>query len=76
MVTDVYSHVFEDDRVKNTRLIEETFYSGRNGSTDEETVVKKEPVPEQAEETDAEKLLKLLQKPEMAALVKTLASSL
>ena len=76
MVTDVYSHVFEDDRVKNARLIEETFYSGRNGSTEAEPVDVKEPVPEQLEETDAEKLLKLLQKPEMAALVKTLASSL
>ena len=76
MVTDVYSHVFEDDRVKNARLIEETFYSGRNGNTEAESVDVKEPVPEQPEETDAEKLLKLLQKPEMAALVKTLAGSL
>ena len=77
MVTDVYSHILDDDRRNNARLFEEAFYPG----------VGKDPTkqePEHQTETalpanvspDTATLLKLLQNPEMAALLKTLAKSL
>ena len=80
MVTDVYSHIFEDDRRNNAQLIEEKFYSGRKECTSKSPAPANAPETVKEEdgptETDAEKLLKLLQNPEMAALVKTLAKSL
>ena len=66
MVTDLYSHILDDDRVQNAQLFEEAFYSGKNTN-------KHGPIPDSA---DAEMLLKLLQNPEMAALIKTLANNL
>ena len=66
MVTDLYSHILDDDRRQNAQLFEEAFYSG-----------KKEETPESTPDTaDAAMLMKLLQNPEMAALIKTLAKTL
>lgn len=75
MVTDVYSHILDDDRRNNAQLFEETFYStgGKDSAKLEET--KEESKPETTA-ADAETLLKLLQNPEMANLLKTLAKSL
>ncbi|MCD7817656.1 MAG: site-specific integrase [Lachnospiraceae bacterium] len=74
MVADVYSHIIDDDRRVNAQLFEEAFYSGK-------VAKKEEPVQTEAEkpekkETDQELLLRLLQNPEMATLLKTLAKSL
>ena len=66
MVTDLYSHILDDDRRQNAQLFEEAFYSGRNQQP-------QEPAPDAA---DAALLMKLLQNPEMAALIKTLAKIL
>ena len=66
MVTDLYSHILDDDRRQNAQLFEEAFYSGRNQQP-------QEPAPDAA---DAALLMKLLQNPEMAALIKTLAKTL
>ena len=66
MVTDLYSHILDDDRMQNAQLFEEAFYSGREKE-------KQGPVPDSA---DAEMLIKLLQNPEMSALIKALAKNL
>lgn len=66
MVTDLYSHILDDDRRQNAQLFEEAFYSGRNQQP-------QEPAPDAA---DAALLMKRLQNPEMAALIKTLAKTL
>ena len=82
MVTDVYSHILDDDRRNNAQLFENAFYSG--AGKDPAMVEAMGDIPHapadaaQTETTqaDAEILLKLLQKPELAALLKTLANSL
>ena len=58
--------ILDDDRRQNAQLFEEALYSGRK----EETA---EPAPDSA---DAAMLMKLLQNPEMAALIKALAKTL
>lgn len=73
MVTDVYSHILDDDRRNNAKLFEEAFYSGM-GSAPEKAAPGPEPTTEAP--ADAAALLKLLQNPEMAALLKTLAKAL
>lgn len=77
MVTDVYSHILDDDRRNNAQLFEKAFYSG-TGKDPEEPEAKEKTQPEISADTaaDATTLLKLLQNPEMAALLKTLAKSL
>ena len=88
MVADVYSHIIDDDRCLNAQRMEEAFYSGKKDPTgnNEIAVAEQEVSHDTAEETadtnadettaDAALLMKLLQKPEMAALLKTLAASL
>ena len=75
MVTDVYSHILDDDRKKNAELFEEAFYEKKNldpqmhPNTAENTVA----VPEGV---DAELLAKVLNNPEMAALLASLAKTM
>lgn len=77
MVTDQYSHILDDDRKANAKLIEDAFYSGKNLTPDE-----KKPAPEkdtadgQKPAVDPELLAKVLANPEMAALLSALAKSL
>ena len=77
MVTDQYSHILDDDRKANAKLIEDAFYSGKNLNPDE-----KKPAPEkdtadgQKPAVDPELLAKILANPEMAALLNALAKSL
>ena len=71
MVADVYSHIIDDDRRLNAERMEAAFYSGRQATP--------EPVQSAATESsadDKELLLKLLQNPKMAALLKSLAKTL
>lgn len=78
MITDVYSHILDEDRTRNAELIEAEFYSGRKKEEleNEKGMVVKE-APETTEETDdMATLMKLLQKPEMAAMLKTLAKAM
>lgn len=72
MVADVYSHIIDDDRRMNAQRFEETFYSPKKEDVGKELEKK----AEAAQETDQELLMKLLEKPEMAALLKTLAKGL
>lgn len=77
MVTDQYSHILDDDRKANAKLIEDAFYNGKNLTPDE-----KKPAPEKAATdgqkpaVDPELLAKILANPEMAALLSALAKSL
>ena len=79
MVTDVYSHIMDDDRKKNAALLEEAFYARKDlnpemrntaGNAMEGKVVK---VPEGV---DAEMLAKVMANPEMAALLASLAKTM
>ena len=77
MVTDVYSHILDDDRRNNARLFEEAFYSGvGKDPTKQEPEPQTETAPSANVSPDTATLLKLLQNSEMAALLKTLAKSL
>ncbi len=89
MVADVYSHIIDDDRCLNAQRMEAAFYSGKKApvvnseSTDSEQATSpdmEEKVADMNENdetsADAALLMKLLQKPEMAALFKTLAANL
>lgn len=71
MVADVYSHIIDDDRRLNAERLEAAFYSGRH------TAPEPAPVPTvEANGNDAALLMKLLQNPNMAALLKSLAKTL
>lgn len=68
---EVVYHIIDDDRRLNAERMEAAFYSGRQATP--------EPVQPAATESsadDKELLLKLLQNPEMAALLKSLAKTL
>lgn len=75
MVTDVYSHIIDEDRKRNAELFEEAFYGKKNLNPQmadtpmEKTVA----VPEGI---DPELLTKVLSNPEMAALLSALAKSM
>lgn len=78
MVTEVYSHILDDDRRNNARLFEENFYGGK-GRTPEPTVPAGQsltPDSTGAPAADMATLLKLLSNPETAAMLKTLSSML
>ena len=80
MVTEVYSHILDEDRKRNAELFEEAFYRKKDAdpipgnssslsASDSNQIVK---VPEGV---DPELLQKVLRNPEMAALLTALAKS-
>ena len=81
MVADVYSHIIDEDRRLNAQRFEEAFYSGQGNATptvgqadQTATVLEKDTAGNG--ESDQELLLRLLQKPEIAAMLKTLAQAM
>ena len=75
MVTDVYSHILDDDRKKNAELFEDAFYGKKE--TDPQIHRKKpENTIKVPEGVDAELLTKVLSNPEMAALLASLAKTM
>ncbi|MCD8357013.1 MAG: site-specific integrase [Clostridia bacterium] len=72
MVTDVYSHILDEDRCMNAQRFEDAFYS--KIGTDEPEKAESQTKIEIASE-EQELLLKLLSNPETASLLKTLAKS-
>ena len=72
MVADVYSHIIDDDRRLNAERLEAAFYSGRQTTPEPVQTVSQE----SSTDDDKELLLKLLQNPEMAALLKSLSKNL
>ena len=75
MVTDVYSHIIDDDRRKNAELFEQAFYEKKDLDPSMHANVAGKTV-ELPTNVDAELLAKVLSNPEMAALLSTLAKSL
>ena len=78
MVTDVYSHILDDDRRINAQRFEEQFYR-HEGTQHTEKPVEVQPPPTASTESDNPDLAtlgKLLSNPEMAALIKALAKNL
>lgn len=80
MVTEVYSHILDEDRRKNAQLIEAAFYNKKNINTDMKEQMgeskdneNKVTIPE---EVDANLLMKVLGNPEMAALIISLAKTM
>lgn len=73
MVTEVYGHILDEDRKKNAQLIKDAFYKKENLNPDmkrPDTGKKKIEVPDGI---DAEALMKVLNNPEMAAMLAGLA---
>ena len=75
MVTEVYSHILDDDRKKNAALFEKAFYSGK-GSDDTDSDIEEHNSTPERHSNDMETLMKLLGNPETAALLKALAKAM
>ena len=75
MITDVYSHIIDDDRRRNAELFEDAFYNKKNldPQLHEAQAANTVQVPDGV---DAELLSKVLSNPEMAALLSSLAKSM
>ena len=78
MVTDVYSHIIDEDRRKNAELFEEAFYGKKNlrphmGDVSGHQAANTIALPEGV---DAEALAKVLGNPEMMALISSLAKTI
>ena len=75
MVTDVYSHIIDEDRRRNAELFEEAFYEKKNldPKMHDETTSQTVDVPD---DVDAELLAKVLANPEMKALLASLAKAM
>ncbi len=75
MVTDVYSHIIDEDRRRNAELFEEAFYEKKNLNPKmrEETTTQTVDVPD---DVDAELLAKVLANLEMKALLASLAKAM
>ena len=80
MVTEVYSHIIDEDRKNNARLFEKTFYSGKGQAPKEADSGNNPPEssgkPSGSELPDQELLMKLLSNPELAGILKALAGTI
>lgn len=74
MVTEVYSHILDNDRKRNAQLFEKEFYS-REAPKEEKPAEEPSPAAD-TEGTNAQMLEKLLGNPELTSLLKALAKSL
>ena len=75
MVTEVYSHILDDDRKKNAELFEKAFYSEKGpeaaeGSSEEDAGCQAKPAG------DVDTLIRLLGNPETANLLKALVKAM
>lgn len=74
MVTDVYSHILDDDRRMNAQLFESNFYSGKGA---EPKVVESEDQQQtESQPSDMDALMRLLGNPETAGLLKQLVKAM
>ena len=69
MVTEVYGHILDEDRKKNAQLIEDAFYKKENLNPDMKRTDTGKKKIEVLDGIDAEALMKVLNNPEMAALL-------
>ena len=81
MVTEVYGHILDEDRKKNAQLMENDFYNKENlnpdihGASGTQNNNNNDMISVQ-EGVDADMLMKVLENPEMAALLTSLAKSI
>ena len=81
MVTEVYGHILDEDRKKNAQLMENDFYNKENlnpdihGASGTQNNNNNNMISVQ-EGVDADMLMKVLENPEMAALLTSLAKSI
>ena len=75
MITDVYSHIIDEDRRKNAELFEDAFYGKKNLDPSMSAHMPGN-MMQITEGVDAELLTKVLTNPEMAALLTSLAKSM
>lgn len=81
MVTEVYGHILDEDRKKNAQLMENDFYNKENlnpdihGASGTQNNNNNNMISVQ-EGVDADMLMKVLENPEMAALLTSLAKSM
>ena len=71
MVTEVYSHILDENRKVNAELFEKAFYSGKGSEPIPELVPKQPP-----QGSEQETLLKLLSNPETTKLLKQLLAAM
>lgn len=76
MVTEVYGHIIDEDRRKNAELFENAFYNKEDLNPEMHRKTEKTNSIELPEGVDAETLKKVLQNPEMTALLSALAQSM
>lgn len=78
MVTEVYGHIMDEDRKKNAQMMEKAFYNKENLNPDmhgQAGVVSNNSISVPGG-IDAELLVKVLENPEMAALLTSLAKTM
>ena len=73
MVTDVYSHILDDDRRMNAQLFEDAFYTGKGADP---SAPAKAPETEEQKTSDMDALMRLLGNPETADLLKQLVKAM
>ena len=73
MVTDVYSHILDDDRRMNAQLFEDAFYSRKDADP---SAPAKPLAPEEQKASDMDTLMRLLSNPETAGLLKQLVKAM
>ena len=76
MVTDVYSHIIDDDRRKNATMFENAFYKKKNLNPTLKKNDAGETLLTVPEGIDAELLAKVLTNPEMTALLASFAKAM
>lgn len=73
MVTDVYSHILDDDRRMNAQLFEDAFYTGKGADP---SAPAKAPEAGEQKTSDMDALMRLLGNPETADLLKQLVKAM
>lgn len=76
MITDVYSHIIDEDRQKNAEMFEEAFYAKKNLDPQLRKSASGENVLTVPDGVDAELLAKVLSNPEFSALLTSLAKTM
>lgn len=76
MVTDVYSHIIDDDRRRNAEMFEDAFYGKKDLDPQLRKNEEGENIMTVPEGVDPELLAKVLANPEMAALLSSIAKNM
>lgn len=76
MVTEVYGHIIDEDRRRNAELLENAFYNKENLNSEMKGAKQPENTVTLPEGVDASLLIKILENPEMAALLSSMAKAM